>query len=457
MVEKHEYRGLWWVPGDGAEKLAGTLTVDKGDAALELIGTFGHRLLSETATAGVYSSDLAEHPRLVGISADGKQVTLEGHRAAPHSVSMPGLATSTYARDVALIGKEFAEDEEIGFDEISIRASDLNSWTRVSGFAHQIAMEKDEEKGFNVFSSVEIRFDAPDDIAIPLARGESAFIRFSAPSKGIGRNSEHVSLTQQAAFHLRFGKRASLQQVFQRVGEIRNFFTLAVGRPVSILAVTGYQDDFVYGRTGLPRPVELLWGIPHNPDPPSDTRRPHEMLFSLEDAMPDISTVMRSWFAKQVRLKPVFNLFFGTQHHPDLYLEVRFLSYAQALETYDYRRRQRPGKKTLAERVGDVLDECRTVSGRIIGAGATDRDAFIQVFKDSRNYYTHYDPRLEKRAARGVALYLLSIQLQAIIEMSLLRQLGFGCRAISGILERARRYEQIQHFKRLVADEAQDA
>jgi hypothetical protein len=97
------------------------------------------------------------------------------------------------------------------------------------------------------------------------------------------------------------------------------------------------------------------------------------------------------------------------------------------------------------------------VSGRIIGAGATDRDAFIQVFKDSRNYYTHYDPRLEKRAARGVALYLLSIQLQAIIEMSLLRQLGFGCRAISGILERARRYEQIQHFKRLVADEAQDA
>jgi hypothetical protein len=456
VVGEHEYRGLWWVPGDGAEKLPGTLTVHKGEAALELIGTFGHQLLSEKATEKTYSHDLAERPRIVGMSTDGKPITLEGHRAAPHSMSFPGIPTSTYKRNVALIGKEFADGEEIGFDEISIRASDLNSWTRVSGFTHQIGMEKNEEKGFTVLSSVEIRFDAPDDIAIPLTRGESAFIRFDAPSKGIGGNSEHVSLTQQAAFHLRFGKRASLEQVFQRVGEIRNFFTLAVGRPVSILAVTGYQDDFVQSKTGSPRAVELLWEIPHNAEPPSDSRRPHEMLFSLRDATPDISTVMRNWFAKQVRLEPVFNLFFGTRHHPDLYLEVRFLSYAQALETYDYRRRRRPGNKPLAQRVRDVLDDCRTVSSRIVGAEAAERDAFIQIFKDSRNYYTHYNPKLEKKAAHDVALLLLSIQLQALIEMSLLRQLGFGCRSIANILERGRRFAEIAHFKRLIADEAQD-
>ena len=73
------------------------------------------------------------------------------------------------------------------------------------------------------------------------------------------------------------------------------------------------------------------------------------MLFTLPEASPDISRVMRHWFAKQARLRPVFNLFFGTRYHPDMYLEVRFLAYAQAIETYDYRRRRKPGKKSLAQ------------------------------------------------------------------------------------------------------------
>ena len=112
-------------------------------------------------------------------------------------------------------------------------------------------------------------------------------------------------------------------------------------------------------------------------------------------------------------------------------------------------------KKTLAQRMGDVLGECRTVSTRIVGAEPGDQAAaFIEAFKTSRNYYTHYDPGLEKKAARGAALLLLSIQLQAIIEMSLLRELGFDCQAIGDILQRVRRYEEIEHLKAIVAEDA---
>lgn len=95
MVETHEYKGLWWLPSDDAEKLLGTLTVTKGAAALELIGHFGHELLSETQTEKTYSLDLAEQPRIVGMSTGGKPITLEGHQAAPHTVSFPGIATAT--------------------------------------------------------------------------------------------------------------------------------------------------------------------------------------------------------------------------------------------------------------------------------------------------------------------------------------------------------------------------
>lgn len=453
MDETHEYKGLWWLPSGDTEKLAGTLTVTKGAAALALIGHFGHELLSETEREQAYSLDLAEQPRIVGMSTGGKLITLEGHQAAPHKVSFPGVATATYKRNVTLIGKQFGDSEDIGFDEIAIRATDLNHWTRVSGFNRQIGMEKHKEKDYLVFSNFEIRFDAPDDIDIALARGARAFIRFSAQSRGIGNGADHISLHQKAALHLRFAKRAGLHEVFERVGQIRNFLSLAVGRPVAILSVTGYQDDYLRDKAETPLPIELLWEIPYNADPPPDARPPREVLFTLPEATPEISSVMKSWFAKQARLAPVFDLFFGVRHHPDIPLEVRFLTYAQAIETYDFRRRRKPGTKTLAQRVGDVLGECRTASTRIVGSEPRDQAEFIEAFKIARNYYTHYNPKLERKVARGAALFLLFIQVQAIIEMSLLRELGFGCRAIDAILERGQRYAQIDHVKATVAKE----
>jgi ApeA N-terminal domain 1 len=103
-----------------------------------------------------------------------------------------------------------------------------------------------------------------------------------------------------------------------------------------------------------------------------------------------------------------------------------------------------------------VLAQCRMVSKRIVGAQQSDLEEFITGFKTARNYYTHYNPKLEKKAAKGVALLLLSIQLQAIIEMSLLRELGFPLRAIDAILDRTRRYEEIDHFRSKAAQETED-
>jgi len=453
VIETRTYRGYWWLPESETKKLSGTLTITKGDAKLELLGHFGYHLISETETEKVYSLSLEEQPRILGVSTDGNAITLEGHQFASTTENFPGIPTSSYVREVALIGAHFAVDEEISFDEISIRGSDLNTWTEVSGFSTHVGMEKHKEKDYLIVSNVDISFEAPDDIEIPLAGGERAFIRFNAPSKGIGPRTDHVGLHQEAALHLRFTKRASLDQVFERVGHIRNFLSLAVGRPVAILSVTGYQDDFVREKSETRIPIDLLWEIPLNPDPPTRRRETWQMLFTLPGVKADISRAMRAWFAKQARLKPVFNLFFGSRYHPDLYVEVRFLLHAQALETYDYRRRRKPGKNTLVQRIGDVLDECKTVSKRIVGSTPAEREAFIEAVRDARNYYTHYNPKLEKKVARGAALLLLLVQMQAIIEMSLLRELGFPARAINEILERVRRYEEIEHFKTLVAEE----
>jgi len=65
VIETREFKGLWWLPTRADERLAGTLTITKGGASLEVIGDFGHQLLS----------------------TDGKGITLEGHQVASNTMN----------------------------------------------------------------------------------------------------------------------------------------------------------------------------------------------------------------------------------------------------------------------------------------------------------------------------------------------------------------------------------
>jgi hypothetical protein len=98
VIGEQAYKGLWWLPGDESDKHSGTLTVTKGEASLELLGHFGHEILYETETERVGSGSLAEQPRILGLTSNGKRVTLEGHVSAPYAEHSPGIPVSTYTR-----------------------------------------------------------------------------------------------------------------------------------------------------------------------------------------------------------------------------------------------------------------------------------------------------------------------------------------------------------------------
>jgi ApeA N-terminal domain 1 len=445
MFRRLEYNGLWWEPSRESGVVLGTLSIEQGRSTLRVREAFRRGPNSRISWHGDSSIDLAEKPRIIGESDDGGPITLEMVKEAGHTDQQLSSRTVRYHAQVALLGKRFAEGEEVTFDEISIGATDLNAWTGVSGFKSALETEALEEDGRVAVVATEVRFEAPEDIRIPLVDGEEITISFNC----LGGHSDRVELRQEASLRWRFARPLGLYDIFERVGQIRNFLSLAVGRPVSITAVTGFQSSHTYRGSEAPRPIELHWSIPHNPEPPEDPRHPRYMLFTLAEAAQDPSKLLNRWFERQDRLEPVFNLYFGTLYRQEHYLEVRFLALAQALETYDFRRRRRPVRMTLAARTRDVLLQCKSVSQRIVG---NDFEPFVVDFRDARNYYTHYDPELEKRVARGGALLLLTTQLKTILEMSLLRELGFPRRAVERILERGLRFEQIELLREQVVD-----
>jgi hypothetical protein len=189
-----------------------------------------------------------------------------------------------------------------------------------------------------------------------------------------------------------------------------------------------------------------------------------------------VGAVMRAWFANYPKFKPALDLDFGMLHHPDMYSDVKFLAYAQALETYEFRRSDdpfeiprsehrklrravlewapeewRPWLRTrlinnyrpLDERIRTTLERCPEITAKAIGANRDEQDDFVSRFKHTRNYYTHHTPELETKAATEIELYLLTLQVRTLIEMSFLLDLGFGCHEVERLLDRGRRYEAI--------------
>lgn len=134
--------------------------------------------------------------------------------------------------------------------------------------------------------------------------------------------------------------------------------------------------------------------------------------------------------------------------------ELKFLAYAQALESYDRRRRRT--RSAIDQRLRATLRQCPKVRANLLAAGDVTLDEFLKAFEDSRNFYTHYTAgrKQNSQARRGVLLYVLTVQLQALIEMVLLKHLGFGDAAIDEIFTtRVPRYREIANASAQASDE----
>ena len=73
----------------------------------------------------------------------------------------------------------------------------------------------------------------------------------------------------------------------------------------------------------------------------------------------------------------------------------------------------------------DILD-------KVLG----DKTKFVTDVKNSRNYYTHYDKRLEKKALKGADLFYLSERLKILLVCAFLMEAGITKEMIVSYLER---------------------
>jgi len=96
---------------------------------------------------------------------------------------------------------------------------------------------------------------------------------------------------------------------------------------------------------------------------------------------------------------------------------------------------------SLRKRLKEILESCGKLTSSLINT----KVEFIEDVVNTRNYFTHFDKKLETKAKRGESLYILTQQMKFVLEICLLRELEIPDTNIEALISRNQKY---QHLRR---------
>jgi len=285
--------------------------------------------------------------------------------------------------------------------------------------------------------------------------------------------------TQHALFSSSIGEDHSISFAFNTPQTARDIYSGVVMTFRRLLSLfTGKrvfidEFDFINREPGKPTVLSFL-ASNHGVSEADRETLSLNMRVPYAEIKQHLPAIIQKWFAYHDRLKSVLNLYFAVVFNEHLFGNNQFLFLAQALEVYHssnphfttyvqtksaFRARVKqllssvsPGErswlkeklshanqKTLAQRLDDILNAHSAEVAQII----PDRTQFANWVRHTRNYFTHFDEELrtKRKIAEGEDLLRLTCQMQALIEICVLKDLGIQGAPIKRIIHRTNSYQ----------------
>lgn len=439
LPENIEDTGLWWNPGTPDQYCHGTLTVSRsGKISLELSNP-PHSLMGD-------GNDI---PIVHGQLKKKGQVSLFGITIMGDSFAN-SIRTRTFRIDSLLVGQHLhSKVDEPVFNDIEIEIEGLYEWV---GFP-KIPLERNIEKNVVEIVSKNIepkRFGISDDLSLSIK--QDRYAQYS--SRGSTLTIEYT-----AAFGLTWMKPKNLLEIQNIIYRINSFLCLALDNPLSLTSVKVSKPG---GNTDQKETLALIYqSIPEKIEK-SAFFHPSLFLFSYKMIENDFEKILSNYLAES-ELKIAYDLYFSATAFKHDLLEARFLLLVQGLEvfhrlTHDCKKFPKKRFKELKNKLishceneeeknffNDSLafaNECslRMRLNQILDAFPPiipNKEQFIDELVDTRNYYTHFDPRKKSKAKFGLDLWLLSNRTEALFSLCILGNLGFSEEQIQMVCQSA--------------------
>ncbi|EKO4004777.1 hypothetical protein KW534_04085 [Vibrio fluvialis] len=407
LNENYEFVGLWSTPTDPEQLIPGVLKYNAETGInLELEGSFS-----------------GEEFNIIHGHASGVNITVVDCFSTSWTMNLgiEGMyAPSKIVGNKIIVGTVIESLDELILEHVVLETSDIKPWSKLSGFSKPLYDDINERRKFSLTYKLpdEKIFYSDEEVDIGLNCSLNFPSTFPLSEDLVFRESNSFKITNKVSkgglFHS------------AHVDAIRKFISLATRTDVSCRSIKMKLKDhepYVFILANL---------IPINLDYKAKKLSDYDMFFTLTEVEERIQELYSKWFIFYCKSPESINLYFyktkGWQH--DI-----FLTKAQALE--EAHRQINPGtnKWGYQSRVEALFNKFCNVM-----AHTGDAQAFSNIVKDHRDYYSHWFEKKRNKVSNGLILGYLSRDVNLLLEMMLLNVIGFDETEILKIVENCMAY-----------------
>jgi hypothetical protein len=473
-LELSEQSGFWWL-ATNADPVSGRLSqLSDLTVQLELLAAsdLKQELLGEEEQAVIF-----------GTTTEGKRVTLLDCQFVGRSFNSGGTTTHRYFVNHVVAGAHLTQDVPPRFDRIDVRFSHLEEWLGHYPFDSPAAAhgwKRDEPTVLTHAHPPRSCANLSDQVRISTTSTLS-----QNPASPWRYDSRH-----SAYFSIEVLNPLSLWELYSElVTPLRDLVALGLGRAVAVTDIQAYSREATFCPPGgklFKVPLTITSPLFQRRGAPSASTKhdrsawihPVHMLLPGAELLAQFDQHIPAWFWLRRRFETVCELYFATLYSPVMYLEHQFLNMAQAAETFHRQRyagaymgkseakalckavrkaipttivpdvRKKIVDKlshlheyTLRDRLSELTSSCDPLLNWV--DPSFDAQAFNDRVRTTRNYLTHWVPKLGAKAAKGVDLIRLTRRLRTMLTICLLRELGLKLEPLHVWKERLCRYEGI--------------
>jgi hypothetical protein len=437
---KETNKGYWWLPGDEDSKCNGELDTSSRYPVLSL--------------NGVGSDNIARRiPPFVihGLLLNGLKVTMfECHPNGGSQFLHTGMGELNIESSCVIVGDNHYVGGENIYGGVKLSLSLLSEWT------HLTAIKIDHQEGKQI-----IHLEPIEAIKFDLKNGVKGELGFTIDEKFGTYGKESFSVSEGTYLEFSFESKKNITELEEFGRKIQTFLMFCTRKPIKIEKMTPiieYKKRKIGNSERLVPMADTVYAYFIENDEKKIEYR--NQLIWFEDIKDKFGESLGRWLDLNESIRPALDLLFSVKRATHMYLENEFLVLCQALESLH---RRTMGRKAfneaqfgsmLVDMIATIPDEHKewwigklknlnspTLRDRLqemvgsfqeVWAGYKSVDVFAQRVSATRNYYTHFGEKT-KHVYSLEEMMLVVGKLEALIEMHVLKELGFSAKDVLDI------------------------
>ena len=392
LYEPFEKKGIWWVPENTSVKIEGILKFDPEN---------GVRLALDSSFCA--HEERKKIKTIFGKVDYDKPVTLRKCVMIKYSISSSNnfyAETEIFANGM-LYGYHIKEREAV-FDEVRFKISSLEEWLSINVF--NVKSEHSQKK---------------------------FLLEYNHPKEYEYKINSDIKIRSGYRILRKFPSRSSCEIKHE------DFVVIEIGKPQTIDWFIDQIDSFIKLLTVLSDkrmiPEEILFNIknenqlsyhyffrPRLSDK-RDSKKWLDLLFNHADLEQNFDKILKKWYELKDKIGNVLDLFHYSFYTKVPFSHFTFLSISQVCERLGatfLNNKVRPGHKECLQALHDYLPS------KIQNDLIDNRDSFLNLEKNTRNYYSHYTD--QDKIFQENELYWVTQKMRWMFAIALYKKLGIS-------------------------------